>query len=475
MPSRISYRISKRSKAVAPTVAELRNVLSRHDDDSKIDEIGEVDVLRQVFNVLRKKFHPTTTQSNRDALRIRKLDVAALQIPDAVVAALPGWLENLWTFWGSWTLHNPAFDSSRGSYGGVRQFVEASWAIRGRLSESMVLWRFSSVALCLAFKQWNPDWLLSSYLIPEYVTAFLSTFGCSDTNADVKKTIHIIRSGQRRLSFCEELSRSETQERDPHQDEVVYSKLETLGILFLDDIPDSSFDGERAMSYSDVRVTTKFLRSHHITKWLKTSGAGQNAIRLLDFPVHDTFLELSNSRCAAGTTTDRLEGIIAASRVTRQEPEVTTVSIASRQRGHLAISTNAPYTRQEHGTTPEVTTNKLVLHAGSLPAATDAVTHGRMQRGIVAVTPDGTVECPLAPLSLGAGGSPESIRRAQCAPLLEFSALSDGFGSDWQWELEAIGPYVQDVRKDRYCGGTDDGLGIGISESYAGYCWPDNT
>lgn len=78
MPSPVSCRISKRSKAVAPTVAELRNVLSRHDDDSKIDEIGEVDFLWQVFNVLRKKFHPTTTQSNRDALRMRKLDVAAL-------------------------------------------------------------------------------------------------------------------------------------------------------------------------------------------------------------------------------------------------------------------------------------------------------------------------------------------------------------------------------------------------------------
>lgn len=229
------------------------------------------------------------------------------------------------------------------------------------------------------------------------------------------------------------------------------------------------------MSCSDVRVTTKFLRTRYITKWLETSGSGQNAIRLLDFPVHSTFLELSNSRCVASSVTDRLEGIIMAPRVTRQESGITTVSIASRQLGHIAISTKAPCTQQEHRTTPEGTTNKLMFRAGSLPSATDALTHGRIQRGIAIVTPDGAVECPLAPLSLGAGGSPESIGRAQCAPLLEFSAPLDGFGSDWRWELEAVGPYVQDVRQDRYCWGADDGLGIGISESYAGYCWPDNS
>lgn len=75
-----------------------------------------------------------------------------------------------------------------------------------------------------------------------YRNALLISYQRSDVAIPMptsKKTIHIIRSGQRRLSFCEELSRSETQERDLHQDGVVYSKLETLGILFLDDIPDS--------------------------------------------------------------------------------------------------------------------------------------------------------------------------------------------------------------------------------------------
>ncbi|KAM3550346.1 hypothetical protein ARSEF4850_008393 [Beauveria asiatica] len=474
MRNRVSHRVNKRSKVVAPTVAELRHVLSRHDDESKIDEIGEVDVLRQLFNVLRKKFHPTITQSTRDVLRIRELNVAALQIPDAVVTALPGWLENIGTFWGSWTMHDASVNSSRGSHGRVRQFVEESWAIRDGLSKSMVLWRFSSVALCLAFKQWKPEWLLTDYLMPDLVTAFLSAFGCICTDDAVKKTIHILRSGQRRLSFCEKLSRSETQGRDPHQGEVIYSKLDTLGILFLDDIPDSSFDGERGMSNSDVLHITQYLRSHGITSWLERSGSGQNAIRLLDFSAQNTFLELSNSRCAAGTATDRLEGIMTAPCVTRQEPESTTVSIASRQRGDLAISTNPPYTRQKHGTTPAATTSKLMIHTGNPPAA-NTVTQGRVQREMAAVTPIGAVECTVAPLSLGACGLPDSIRPTQCAPLLEVSAPSASFGNDWQWEPEAIGPYVQDIRQDRFCWGTDDGLGVGIGESYAGYFWPDNT
>lgn len=221
----------KRGKTVVPTISEAKILFEHYDGATPIDKIADDEFLRGVYNSLRRKFNPVTSSSERDATTICNIDVKNLQMSETVTKQLPGWLEDPRSFW-AYPFEREVFNTGLGLNTNVRNFVQSSWDLYDTLSTLKVLWRFNSVALCLIFMKWKPEWKLSCQLLPKVVTSFLGTFGCTTSPSDIEKTISIIRSGQRRLSFIIKLSGP--------SEEVLYTTLTALGLLFLDDIPDSS-------------------------------------------------------------------------------------------------------------------------------------------------------------------------------------------------------------------------------------------
>ena len=290
----------KRRKTVV-TVEEVQRLLSRYDGASSFDDIPDNPVLRRLFGSLRSRFRPETTRSERNVAALKKIDVSAIELPEPVRQNWSKWRENRWSFWGTHTFQRDRFDHEAAAKN-VKNFVESSWDLGDKKASLQVLWRFNSVALFLTFWRWKPDWRPSSKLTTALIGNFLREFTCEHSDAAIQKTLSIIRSGQRRLAFCKELSGF------TGDSEALDWKRKCLGLLFLDFIPDSryqdqsavmvqaftndiSFDDARGLRKEDISCCTQFLRSHRIPTWLETSGVGDTAIFLLELPVYHIWLE----------------------------------------------------------------------------------------------------------------------------------------------------------------------------------------
>ncbi len=223
-----------------PTISDVRTLCEHYPDATPIDAIADEELLRSLYNTLRKKFHPPKTSSVRRAATIDNIDVEALQIPEPVEKELDRWLDNPRTFWAQpCSVESPPFNTSLGRNANVGIFINSSWDVLDKISSTKVLWRFNCVALCLLFMRWKNGWRLSGQLLPEVVKDFLSTFGCMNDPSAVTKTTFIIRCGQRRLVFFAKLGDIEVPNNEEDDASTHYANMQTLGILFLDDIPDS--------------------------------------------------------------------------------------------------------------------------------------------------------------------------------------------------------------------------------------------
>ncbi|XWX00763.1 hypothetical protein V2A60_008784 [Cordyceps javanica] len=282
------------------TVEEVQQLLSYYDGASSFDDIPDNPILRRLFGNLRSRFRPETTQSERNVAKLRKTDISAIKLPESVSENWSTWREDRWSFWGAHTFQRDRFDH-QGPVRNVKTFVESSWDLDNKTTSLQILWRFNCVALFLTFCRWKPEWQPSSKIKAALIRDFLSGFGCELSDSNIQKTLSIVRSGQRRLAFCKELSGS---------NELLNWKMKGLGILFLDCIPDSSFDDARGLRKEDISRSAQFLRSNGIAKWLETSDVGEMAIFLMELPVCHIWLEHQSDKATLdGITRPSLQGM----------------------------------------------------------------------------------------------------------------------------------------------------------------------
>lgn len=240
---------SKRLKAAALTIGDLRKWSNSLEGTSIIEELPDDEFLRSMYHSLRRKYRPATTRSKLASDTTENCHDGRLGIPASVSRDLPRWLNDPWIFWQSSGFQREAFDANSDPSVNIGTFVQTSWDLIDKLTSFKVLWRFNSVALCLKFMQWKPEWRITARIRTAWFKDFLSDFGCPTTSKDIHKTMSIIRSGQRRLSFCLVLAQQGNHHGRPGDmasleslDNVqALAQLDTLGLLFLDSVPDPRY------------------------------------------------------------------------------------------------------------------------------------------------------------------------------------------------------------------------------------------
>ncbi|KAJ3499732.1 hypothetical protein NLG97_g116 [Lecanicillium saksenae] len=281
----------KRHVPIALTVLELRSLLDPYKDEDSADIIfkdkNNHDTLQRLYESLCRRF---TVKHKPDGLRTKGLDsikASNLKIPISVSSQFSNWDQDPHRFW--WPEPSPsAAPKEPQTTDGYRQrFVMTAIEQSMKLQVQKVVGRFTSIAMYLSFRRF---------------------MGCDITQDIVASCKSIITAGKRRITICDELvrrsdsipqpgpSQDTTTANDECQNRETGESVDdwcrepnskyykrTLGICFLDIIPDSICDEGKSLRKGDLDASIEALHSIKALAWLADSKTESLANRLLDY------------------------------------------------------------------------------------------------------------------------------------------------------------------------------------------------
>ncbi|EJP62013.1 uncharacterized protein BBA_09061 [Beauveria bassiana ARSEF 2860] len=282
-------RAQKRPKPIVLTVLELRSLLNPYNDEDSADVIFEDQknhaTLQRLYESLCRRF---TVRNRPDGLRAKVIDnikTSNLEIAISISSQFSTWEQGPYQFWWPEPPQSIAPKYPHGSY--RQRFFKAAIEQRRQLQVRRVLGRFTSIAMYLAFQRF---------------------MGCDVTQETVASCKCIITAGKRRIAFCDELARhgdatpqprrshhttaaneesqngeTEESEDDWYREPSGKYYKRTLGIYFLDIIPDSICDEGKSLRKRDLDASVEALRSIKALDWLAKSKTERLANLLLDY------------------------------------------------------------------------------------------------------------------------------------------------------------------------------------------------
>lgn len=184
------------------TPAKAIQILQRLTQDESFARLDAQnrEIIRPLYDSLRKLFSTTTTVSQANRVRVLRLE--RLELVGSLQARFSQFEEDPLAFWNGLTLGLPQYGLEEPKIR-AKSFLERAAQLESTVQEQLVLRRFVAVAAFKLFRRAIPT---VNHQIPKQALArFLDQVGISSSESNIEKYGYLLKRGQRIVRFCQEL------------------------------------------------------------------------------------------------------------------------------------------------------------------------------------------------------------------------------------------------------------------------------